>query len=159
MLGYSGGQTLASPSTGSAAFNAVLAGDGWAEGNGPTAPQTLQIGGLTVGTTYAIDLFAYDPRSGSASRTEEFADTLNGTGNDSASFSTASAASVIGTFTATSALEDVYVIDTMPGAGAGNWDTTVSGITLYSAVPEPGTCALALTGVGVLLGFRARRKA
>jgi len=159
MLAYSGTQTLTpAPGTGNATFDTVLQNDGWAAGNGPTLPQTIQIGGLTSGTTYAIDLFTYDPRSSSAGRSQEYADTVGATGNNSASFTYATPESVIGTFTASSSIEDVYVWDTIAGAGAGHWDTAVSAFTLYS-VPEPGTCALLAGSMGMLLlRFRNRRR-
>jgi hypothetical protein len=160
MLGYSGGQSgaaLYTGNTGSATFNTVLQSDGWASGNGPTAPQTLQIGGLTIGTTYVIDLLAADMRAGSSGRTEQYQDAISG-GNASASFSTATAQSLIATFTADSTVQDIYVWDTIAGAGAGNWDTTVSAFTLYS-VPEPGSYALLSGGLGMLLlGCRNRRQ-
>jgi hypothetical protein len=156
--GVQTGSTLYNGNTGNAAFNTVLQSDGWASGNGPASPQNLQIGGLTPGTLYAVQMLASDTRSTSASRTEQYQDNPTaGSGDDSASFGTASAVSVIGTFTATATDEEVYVIDTIPGAGPGAWDTTLSGFTVY-AVPEPGTCALALGGLGMLLGLRARRK-
>jgi hypothetical protein len=155
----SGIQTLTpAPGTGNANFDSVLQNDGWASGNGPTAPQDIQIGGLTIGQTYAIDIFTYDPRAGSAGRTQEYADTSGGTGNNSASFAYASPESVIGTFTASSAVMNVFAIDTRPTAGAGSWDTTVSALTLY-AVPEPSTWAMLASGLAMLTAFHARRKA
>lgn len=157
MLAYSGTQTLSpGPGTGDANFDLVIQNDGWAASGTSANPQTVQIGGLTSGLTYAVQLFAYDPRASSASRTEEFADTVDATGNNSASFSTASATSVIGTFTASSSLQNVYVWQTT--TGVSTWDTTVSAFTLY-AVPEPGTLAMLSAGMGMLLlGLRKRRR-
>lgn len=159
-LFYSGVQKLSGVSnpTSDTNFNNVLLNDGWASSGNPANPQTLQIGGLTVGTTYAIQLLAYDGRSGSSTRTEEFADTANATGSNSASFSTFSAKSVIGTFTAGASTQDVYVWDTIAGAGVNHWDTTVSAFTLYTApVPEPAS--VGLLGIGAIgLLFLKKRK-
>ena len=155
-LFYTGIQKLAGSPTSDSSFNNVLENDGWASSGTSSNPQTLQIGGLTVGTTYAIQLFAYDPRSTSSARTEEFADTVNATGSNSASFSTSSATSVIGTFTAGASTQDVYMWQTTPGVTS--WDTTVSGFTLYTApVPEPAS--VGLLGIGAIgLLFLKKRK-
>jgi len=140
--------------TGSTTFNKVLQSDGWASSGTGTHPQTLQIGGLTIGQTYAICLLAADMRAGSSARTEDYSDAISG-GNTSASFSTATAKSVIGTFTADAAIQNIYTLQTTTGATA--WDTTISGFTLY-AVPEPSTFAMTAGGIGMLLaGFRLRK--
>jgi hypothetical protein len=157
-LFYSGvqsGSTLYTGDTGSAAFNTVLKSDGWASSATGTKPQTLQIGGLTIGNTYAFTLLACDMRSTSSSRTEQYSDAISG-GNTSASFSTANAQAVTGTFTADSSVQSLYVLQTT--IGVSTWDTTISGFTLY-AVPEPGTGAILAGGFGILLaGFRLRKQ-
>ena len=155
--GTQSGSSLYNGTTGNTALNTVLESDGWAGSGTGTEPQTVQIGGLTPGTLYAVQLLAVDTRGSSSARTEQYQDNpVSGSGDDSASFSTTAATSVIGTFTANAVDEDIYLIQTTPGVTS--WDTTVSAFTLY-AVPEPGTCALALGGLGMLLGFRARHKA
>ena len=125
---------LYSGDTGSATFNKVLQSDGWASSGSSARPQTLRLGGLTIGTTYAVELLASDMRPGSTARTEKYSDSVSG-GNTSASFSTASAQSVIGTFTADATIQDIYVIPTTAGTTA--LDTTVSAFTLYTLPTIP----------------------
>jgi autotransporter-associated beta strand protein len=127
--GTQSGSTLYTGDTGSPAFNTVLQSDGWASGNAPTLPQTLQIGGLTIGTNYVVELLASDTRAGSASRTEQYQDAATG-GDASASFSTANATYVLATFTATNTAQTIYVWQTT--TGAAGWDTTISAFTLYA---------------------------
>ena len=156
-LFYSGHQKLSGSPTSDPTFNNVLENDGWASSSTSSKPQTLQIGGLTSGTNYVIQLFAYDPRPSSAGRTEEFADAVDGSGSNSASFSTASAMSVIGSFTADSTTQSIYALQTT--SGVTSWDTTVSAFTLYSvpaSVPEPASVGLLALGAFSLLFLRRR---
>ncbi|NNM86652.1 MAG: PEP-CTERM sorting domain-containing protein [Phycisphaerales bacterium] len=158
-LFYSGPQKISGVTnpTSDTNFNNVLLNDGWASSGHSYSPQTLQIGGLTTGTKYAIELLAFDGRSSSSARTEEFADTVNATGNNSTSFSTYTAHSVIGTFTAGASTQDVYVWQTT--TGVSSWDTTVSAFTLYALpAPEPATLGmLAIGGMGLLLAGRRKK--
>lgn len=157
---YGGVQKLSGSPTSDTSFNNVLENDSWASSASSSKPQTLQIGGLASGTSYAIQLFAYDPRSGNTLRQEEFADTVDASGNNSASFLTTNATSVIGTFTATSSVQDVYVWQTV-AEPTNQWNTTVSGFTLYSvpaSVPDPATLGLVAVGGLGLLTLRRRTR-
>ncbi len=149
--------TILSPNTGNASFDSVLENNGWASSGTSSKPQTLQIGGLTIGDTYAVQLFAFDGRSSSSARTEQYSD---GSGDLSASFSTyTNPKSVIGTFTATAATLDVPILQTT--TGVTSWDTTVSGFTLYSvpaSVPDPATLGLVAVGGLGLLTLRRRTR-
>ncbi len=163
-LFYTGVQKLtpgtgtSSPNTGNTSFDNVLENNGWASSAHSSEPQTLQIGGLTIGDTYAVQLFAFDGRSSSSGRTEQYSD---GSGDLSASFSTyTNPKSVIGTFTATAATLDIPILQTT--TGVSTWDTTVSAFTLYSvpaSVPEPATLGLVAVGGLGLLTLRRRTRA
>jgi autotransporter-associated beta strand protein len=135
--GTQSGSSLYTGNTGSAAFNTVLQSDGWASGGSSNAPQTLIIGGLTVGSNYVVELLSSDMRSGSSSRTERYQDVATYTGgNQSASFSTATAAYDLATFTATNTYQKIVVWQTT--AGASGWDTTISAFTLYKLLGPIG---------------------
>jgi hypothetical protein len=146
--------------TGSAAFNSVLQGQGWASGGSAAAPETLRIGGLTEGTLYVVQLLASDMRAGSAGRTQQYHDTVSFGGNASDSFSVQSPTYVLGTFLAdNTGYQDIFIEDTR--AVHPPWDTTFAGFTLYTvtAIPEPSAFALVLGGVGMLLACNRRRPA
>jgi hypothetical protein len=159
---YGGSETnanLFAGNTGSAAFDAVLDSQSWATQQAGGNRQTVRIGGLTIGQTYLVQLFFSDQRTGNGGRTQFLADATSG-GNTSAEFSTASATSVIGSFSASAITQDIFIF---PGlrTSAPN-DTTVAAFTLYSAtaVPEPASFAsvagiLALAAVGLR---RSRRR-
>ncbi len=87
-----------------------------------------------------MQLLFSDQRTGNVARTQFLADATSG-GNLSAEFSTASATSVIGIFSASALTQDNFIF---PGLGTTNPNgTTVAAFTLYSAtaIPEPSTCA------------------
>ena len=152
------GTGVLSPNTGNASFDNVLENNGWASSAHSSEPQTLQIGGLTVGDTYAVQLFAFDGRSSSSARAEQYSDP---SGDLSTSFSTyTNPKSVIGTFTATTATLDIPILQTT--TGVTSWDTTISAFTLYSVpatVPEPATLGLLAVGSLGLLTLRRRTRA
>jgi autotransporter-associated beta strand protein len=134
--GTQSGSSLYTGNTGSAAFNTVLQSDGWASGGSSSLPQTLQIGGLSVGNTYVVELMACDMRSASSARTEQYQDGVSpATFDASASFSTANPRYVLGTFFATAATEEIYVWQTT--TGVSSWDTTISAFTLYTIPNGP----------------------
>ena len=159
---YGGSETnanLFAGNTGSAAFDAVLDSQSWATQQAGGNRQTVRIGGLTIGQTYIVQLLFSDQRTGNGGRTQFLADATSG-GNTSATFSTASATSLLASFSATAVTQDIFLF---PGVGtsAPN-DTTVAAFTLYSAtaVPEPASFAsvaglLALGAVGLR---RSRRR-
>jgi len=149
---------LFSGGTGSIQFDDLLRGQSWASGQ-PTNRQTVRIGNLTIGQTYLVQLLFSDQRAGNGGRTQFLADAISG-GNLSAEFSTASATSVIASFSASSVTQDIFLF---PGlsTSAPN-DTTVAAFTLYSAtaIPEPASFAgetgvLAAGAVGLR---RSRRR-
>lgn len=149
---------LFSGGTGSTQFDDLLRGQSWANGQ-PTNRQTVRIGDLTIGQTYIFQMFFSDQRAGNGGRTQFLADALSG-GNLSVEFSTASATSVIGSFSASAVTQDIFIF---PGltTSAPN-DSTVAAFTLYSAtaIPEPSSFAgiagvLALGAVGLR---RSRRR-
>ena len=149
---------LFSGGTGSVQFDDVLRGQSWATSQ-PANRQTVRIGGLAVGQTYIVQLFFSDQRAGNGGRTQFLADALTG-GTLSAEFSTASATSVLASFSATDAIQDIFIF---PGlsTSAPN-DTTVAAFTLYSAtaIPEPSAFA-GILGVFALaaVGLRRSRRA
>lgn len=140
--------------TGNAAFDAVLRSNGW-HNNGSDAvrPLTLRMGGLIVGQTYVVSLFSADARS--TDRSQQYYDTFAAgafSGGSSASISQNPGTMVLGTFTATNTVQDVFV---MESDGIGNDDTHLAGFTLYS-IPEPSS-AMLIAGAGLLAGLRRRR--
>ncbi len=155
---YGGSETnanLFAGDTGSAAFNAVLDSQSWATQQ-PANRQTVRIGSLTDGQTYIVQFLFSDQRSGNGGRTQFLADATSG-GNLSAEFSTASPTSVMGTFTASGAFQDVFIF---PGLSTSNPnDSTVAGFTLYSAtaIPEPSSFS-ALAGFMAVGAVALRRR-
>jgi hypothetical protein len=143
--------------TGITAFDDILRGNAWhTNGSDSAQPLTLRLTGLTIGETYSVYLYSVDVRAGSAGRAQAYWDGFaspNFTGNTSGSFAQDAAMVVQGTFTADAALQDIFIQET---DGVGNDDTHLSAYTLY-AVPEPSS-ALLLTGAGLLVGFRRKRR-
>lgn len=148
---------LFSGGTGSVQFDDLLRGQSWANGQ-PTNRQTVRIGDLSIGQTYIFQMFFSDQRAGNGGRTQFVADATSG-GNLSAEFSTASATSLIGTFIADAATQDIFIF---PGlsTSAPN-DSTVSAFTLYSAtaIPEPSAAAGLAGALALgLVGLRRSRR-
>ncbi len=163
--GAQGGVLLSPTGTGNTQFDNVLKSDGWhSQATDATRPLALQIGGLTIGQTYAITLLSADGRVASAGRTQQYFDTFSGgafSGGSSDSFSENTNASVMGTFVADATTQRIYIHAT--DAVGTTDDTTLSGFTLYSvsAIPEPSTYA-AFAGVltlGAAIIRRRRRSA
>ena len=72
-------------------------------------PGTLVIDGLTIGTEYQIELFAYDNRNaGISARTQTYSDEA-GAGNTSDVITNSGGISVIGTFTADADTQNIYL--------------------------------------------------
>ena len=146
---------LFSGGTGSIQFDDLLRGQSWASGQ-PANRQTVRIGNLTIGQTYIVQLFFSDQRSGNGGRTQFLADALTG-GTLSTEFSTASATSVLASFSAGAVTQDIFIF---PGLSTSSPnDSTVAAFTLYSAtaIPEPSTCA-ALAGAMALGAVALRRR-
>lgn len=127
---------------------------GWARivstfefGNGDVSAATF-LSGLTPGISYQVQFFAgrSDPCCGA--RTQTFGD---GEGNVSPAISHAPLVfqSIVGTFVADATTQRIVFDDSANAP-------TLSAYVLrdVSPVPEPGTWALALAGVGVLLARR-----
>lgn len=134
----------------------MLQSQSWANQQ-PTNRQTVRIGSLTIGQTYIVQFLFSDMRSGNEGRTQSLADATSG-GNSSTVFSTATATSVVATFTAdSSGFQHVFIISGPSSAG----DSTVAAFTLYSAtasaIPEPSTYA-AIAGVLALGAVSIRRR-
>ena len=156
-VGTQSSSALFPGTTGDTAFDAVLRSDGW-HNNASDAvrPAALRLGGLTIGTTYVVSLFTADARAGSAGRAQQYYDTFSGgvfSGGSSASISQNPAIMVMGTFTASAAVQDIFI---MESDAVGNDDTHLAGFTLYS-IPEPSS-ALLIAGAGLLGGLRRRRR-
>lgn len=142
--------------TGSIQFNDILDGQSWATSQ-PANRQTVRIGGLTVGQTYIVQLFFSDQRGGSAGRTQYVADALTG-GNSSAEFSPFSPTSLVGVFSASDVVQDVYIFPGLSSTAPN--DTTVAAFTLYSAtaIPEPSACVACVGAVALgAIALRRRR--
>jgi hypothetical protein len=141
-------------------FNTVLKTDAWHNtASDATRPLALTLTGLTIGQSYVISLFSYDPRQ--ADRTQAYFDTFSGgtfSGGSSSSFNEQNATMVLGTFTADATTQGIYIKATDL---VGNADTTISAFSLYSftAVPEPHEFAIAIVALlGVMIFIRRRNQ-
>ncbi|WP_367875031.1 discoidin domain-containing protein [Luteolibacter sp. Populi] len=73
-------------------------------------PKSVQVGGLTIGTQYRLQLFISDDRGCCNGRTLELSDNAtDGAGTETTSFTTGSSSYVIGSFTASATSQTVYV--------------------------------------------------
>lgn len=128
----------AAGTTVSAAFESVLDGSAWENGDAGPAPgatdMVLRVTGadgapLTEGQQYRIQLFYSDDRATSATRGELFHD---GRGNASESFLASSSSSVTGTFTATAAgYMDIFIQNT---TGEANFPVGINAYVLRAVV-------------------------
>ena len=122
----------------STAFESVLDGSAWENGDAGPAPgatdMVLRVTGaegapLTEGQQYRIQLFYSDDRATSSTRGQLFHD---GRGNLSASFLASSSSSVTGTFTATAAgYMDIFVQNT---TGEASFPVGINGYVLRAVV-------------------------
>jgi hypothetical protein len=128
----------ATGTTVSTAFESVLDGSAWENGDPGPAPgatdMVLRVTGadgvpLTEGQEYRIQLFYSDDRPTSSTRGQLFHD---GRGNSSASFLASSSSSVTGTFTATAAgYMDIFVQNT---TGEASFPVGINGYVLRAVV-------------------------
>ena len=135
-------------STGNAALDEVFDSHVWSTGDSTATPVQFTLDGLTGGQAYQVQLFsAVDGRGCCNTRTQVFHDTADGSGNNSDPLSRSSdlsasgtprANSVIGTFTADSSSQDLWI--------SGATDAGMSGYVI-SAIGEVATLTLEVNTV------------
>ena len=147
-LGAGGIPSIAS--TGNAELDEVFESHVWVSGAPPAEPTLFSLGGLTLGQGYQVQIIAAaDGRDCCWERTQTFQDTADGLGNISDPVARSSdltgsgerrANSVIGTFTADSAEQSVWIM--------GATDPGMSGYILSSmgGAPPTGVRMLTMTG-------------
>ena len=135
--------------TGDLGLDTLLDSHSYAPGGG-----TFDIGGLTPGESYLIQIIAVgDTRGCCADRNQQF----GGGGGISGDLRRGDPSSVIGTFVADATFQtiDVLVGSPLPSGGASS-DPGLSGYQVRNVtIPEPGSALLSLVG---LLGLAARRR-
>jgi hypothetical protein len=154
--GYSTGNFTGN--TGNANFNAVLNGALFT-GSGVGAGSLATISGLTLGQTYTIQLFALDDRIGGANptiqqRTARFQDTVDGSGNNTATITFGLNQYALGTFVASGATQSFWE----QGINSNNviWNAAVVRLL---PVPEPSAITLACFGLmGLVRMVRKQRQ-
>ena len=146
-------------STGNAAFDGVLsgfAGDG-------ESPLNLTVHNLVAGHEYAIQLFAMDTRNPVVGvRQVCFSDTADQSGNNSAVVGMSENKYVMGTFTASGSSTTLYEqFLTFQDLGFaqgyfGNLNAVV--VRDLTAIPEPGTMAIVVSGIIGLVAYAWRKR-
>ena len=130
-----------------AGWAAILNTFEWNTGSNVTAPSFLT--GLTTGNIYQLQLFtARNDRC--CSRTHWYGD---GNGNLSTAKGDQSYLSVMGTFTADATTQAIQFFDSSSNPYLNAYVLR----DLTAPIPEPGTYAMMLAGLG-LLGFMTRRR-
>ena len=151
-----------SPGTSDANYNTLLEGAQYgANGDGTY----FSFGGLTIGDTYEVQIWAEDTRSIGNRRWENFYDDTTGYSADGSGAVTYPADGtssvgqyVIGTFTATSATEQIDEETWSSSSGQQSGQVNLFQIRDITTVPEPSTFALmAGSGATLLWGIRRRR--
>lgn len=130
-----------------AGWAAILSTFEWQSGANVTAPSFLS--GLTTGNVYQVQLFT-SRNDGCCGRTHWYGD---GNGNISTAKGDQSYLSVVGTFTADTATQTIEFFDSSLNPYLNAYVLR----DLTPAIPEPGTYAMMLAGLG-LLGFTVRRR-
>ena len=126
-----------------AAFESVLDGSAWENGDPGPAPgatdMVLRVTGedgspLVTGQQYQIQLFYSDDRPGSATRAQVFHDDMQG-GTTSAVMSAGDSKYVVGTFTASSAgYQDIHIRNT---SGEANFPVALNAYVLRTLAADP----------------------
>ena len=111
-----------SPGTTDAAWNSIIDRTDW---NNVNASFPNFLSGLTAGRDYQVQLFASDARGCCSTRTQFFSD---GMGNDSPTITQGDFTSVIGTFTADGATQEI-------GLSASSTDPVLSAYVLRDVTP------------------------
>lgn len=128
-------------------WKAILNTFEWQSGSNVTAPSFLS--GLTVGNSYQAQFFM--------ARSDCCGTRTHWLGDGNGNFSTAVAGnaylSIVGTFTADATSQTVLILDSTRNPILNAYVLR----DLTPVVPEPGTYAMMLAGLG-LLGFTARRR-
>lgn len=121
--------------------------------------QTIVLTGLTVGTSYAVQLFSLDMRSCCGHQTQFWQDF---SGNTSMGYRHDANQYLVGTFVA-DAVSQAFTGFTAPSFQCNNQQcTNLNAVVLRSyanSVPEPGMAALLALGVAGVVTARRRRSA
>jgi hypothetical protein len=159
---FSGQYTgFGSPNTSDASYNSLLSGAQYGNNGAGTY---FGFGGLTIGDTYQVEIWAEDTRSIGNRRWENFyADDVGypADGSGAVSYPADGTSSVgqyvIGTFTATSATEQIDEETWSSSSGQQSGQVNLFQIRDVTTVPEPSTLAL-MTGSGAMLLWAIRRR-
>jgi hypothetical protein len=117
--------------------------------------QVLTLHNLTIGGSYALQIFAIDDRGCCGGDSEYFSTAISGNSDNSQSFQYFQNQFVIGSFIADGTDQTVYLFSPELGS-TGGLETNLNAVVLYEA-PEPGTVALVAAGL-LVAGFKLRRK-
>lgn len=149
-----------SPGTGDSNYNTLLSGAQYgANGDGTY----FSFGGLNIGDTYEVQIWAEDTRNIGVRRWENFyADDIGYSGDGSGAVTYPADGSgngqyVIGTFVASATSEQIDEETWASSGGQQSGQVNLFQLRDLSETPEPSTLALLAGSGGVLLGLRRRQ--